>query len=128
MKHPYVIILEKLYADLSRGDLSAVLNACAEDMTFQVPGRSSLAGKYTRHTFSDLATKWKTLSSGTVQIEIHDILASDQHAVVLCSDRLEINGKKHEYRVAHIWRFQNAKPVAWYEYPRDLYAFDEIWK
>lgn len=128
MKHPHVLILEKIYADFGKGDLQAVLAACADEMTFQVPGKSALAGKYTRATFPTFAMKLKELSGGTAQTEVHDILASEQHAVVLCSDRLQRAGKTLEYRTAHIWRFQAGKPVAWYEYPRDLYAFDDIWK
>lgn len=127
MKHPHILVLEKLYSDFGKGDIPSVLAACADEMTFQVPGKSRLSGKYTRETFPQFATKLHELSHGTVKIEVHDILASDQHAVALCSDRLQKLGKTFEYRTAHVWRFQNGKPVAWYEYPRDLYVYDEIW-
>ena len=26
-----------------------------------------------------------------------------------------------------LWRFENGKPLAGYEYPRDLYQFDAFW-
>jgi hypothetical protein len=28
---------------------------------------------------------------------------------------------------AQVWRIENGKPVAWYEYVRDGYQFDAIW-
>jgi ketosteroid isomerase-like protein len=128
MKHPNTLILEKLYSDFSQGNLQGVLDACSDSITFQVPGKSQLAGKYTKNNFiQDFALKLKELSEGTFQLEVHDILASDLHAAVLATNRLKRGGKTVELRTVHIWRFEGTKPLAWYEYPRDLYQFDAIW-
>ena len=67
------------------------------------------------------------LSGGTLKVEVHDILATDRYAVVLASDHLVRDGKNIQLRTAHVWRFENGRPVAWYEYPRDLYQYDAIW-
>jgi ketosteroid isomerase-like protein len=128
MKHDHARILEQLYADFLKGDIEAFLAACSEKMTFQVPGKSRLAGKYDRATFkSGFAQKLSELSGNTHKLEVHDILASDVHAVALTSSSLMKDGTKIEYRSAHVWRFENGKPVAWYAYPRDLYQFDSCW-
>ena len=66
-------------------------------------------------------------SGGTLKVEIHDILASDRHAVALTSVKFLKNGQAVEYRSAQVWRIENGKPVAWYEYLRDSYQFDAIW-
>ena len=125
--HANAKILEKLYQDFAKGDLKAVLAVCADEVTFQVSGKSKLAGKYTKANFTEFATKMHEISGGTLQVEVHDILASDRHAVVLASDHLQKNGEKIQMRTAHIWRFENGKPVAWYEYPRDMYQYDKVW-
>lgn len=128
MTHPHSQLLEKLYADFSKGDLRAVLDACSDQMTFQVPGKSPLAGKYDKKTFvPGFAAKLQELSGGTLQLEVHDIMASDRHAVALATAKLTRGGKTLEYRTVHVWRFEGGKPVAWYEYPRDLYQHDAIW-
>ena len=128
MKHPNAVILEKLYSDFSKGDLEAVMSICTDQMTFQVPGKSKLAGKYNKSNFvPGFVMKLQELSGGTFSIEVHDILASDQHAAVLATDRVVRSGQTVEFRTVHIWRFEKGKPVAWYEYPRDLYQFDAIW-
>lgn len=128
MKHPNVTLLEKLYQDFSKGDLQAVLAACGDQITFQVPGKSKLAGKYTKANFGqDFAMKLLELSGGTFKVEVHDILTSDLHATVLATDRLIREGKTIELRTVHVWRFEAGKPIAWYEYPRDLYQFDAVW-
>ena len=128
MKHAHTIVLEKLYIDFKNGDFKSVIGACANEMTFQVPGKSRLAGKYSKEKFvSDFVPKLQELSGGTFKIEVHDILASERHAVVLASSTLNRGGETIQLRTAHVWRFENGKPVAWYEYPRDLYQFDFTW-
>lgn len=128
MAHAHATLLEKLYSDFSKGDYQAMLDACSDQITFQVPGKSPLSGKYTKSNFvSDFVMNLLERSNKTLKIEVHDILASDRHAVVLASDHLVRDGKTVEYRAAHVWRFEGGKPVAWYEYPRDLYQYDAIW-
>ena len=128
MKNQKIAVLEKLYADFAKSDFESVLGHCAEGITFQVAGKSKLAGKYTRANFvKEFAGKLMEFSGGTFALEIHDILASDQHAAVLTSEKVSRGGKVSEYRTVHIWRFEGDKPLAWYSYPRDLYAFDLVW-
>ena len=128
MKHPNASVLEKIYADFTKGDLPAILSACADNMTFNVAGKSKLAGKYTKdNAIPGFFTQLSALSGGTLQVEVHDILASDRHGVVLCTDTVMKNGDKVQLRTVHVWRFEAGKPVAWYEYPRDMYQYDAVW-
>ena len=127
MKHPNAILLEKIYADFAKGDLDSMLAACADNITFQLAGKSRLAGKFTKADFaSKFVAPLQELTNGTLQIDVHDILASDRHGVVLASDLFTRKGEKVQLRTVHVWRFENGKPVAWYEYPRDLYQFDAL--
>ena len=125
--HPNVATLTRFYAALARGDVSAMLAPCDETVTFQVPGRSRLAGKYDRAGFAALVGKLRALGDGTFTPDIHDITATDAHGMVLMTNTVTRHGTKHEYRSVHVWRIQEGKPIAWYEYPRDLYQFDAIW-
>lgn len=127
MKHPNTLNLEKIYADFLKNDIQALLISCGEAITFQVPGKSRLAGKYNRNTFPDLITKLHELSEGSYKLELHDVLASEQHGAVLVTEKLMRDGKPVEFRMVHIWRFESGKPIAWYAYPRDLYQFDAAW-
>jgi hypothetical protein len=128
MKHSHVVTLEKAYSSLVRGDVQGFLNLCSESMTFQIQGKSKLAGKMTRANFEkDYFAKIQELSGGTFRMELHDILASDLHATVLMTCKLTRAGKEHEYRSVHVWRWDADKPLAGYEYPRDLYQYDAIW-
>jgi ketosteroid isomerase-like protein len=125
--HPNIETLTKFYAAFARGEVGAMLAVCGDAMTFQVPGKSRLAGKYDRATFGALIDTMRALGDGTFTSDIHDITATDAHGMVLMTNTVTRDGKKHEYRAVHVWRLQGGKPIAWYEYPRDLYQFDAIW-
>lgn len=125
--HPNVETLTRFYAALAKGDVSAMLALCADPMTFQVPGRSKLAGKYDRTTFASLIARMRALGDGTFASDVHDITATDAHGLVLMTNTVTRQGQQHEYRTVHVWRLQGGRPIAWYEYPRDLYQYDAIW-
>ncbi|CAM6054056.1 unnamed protein product [Sphagnum tenellum] len=128
MKHPNILLLEKIYSDFAKNDLDAVLAACANQITFQVPGKSKLSGKFDKKTFGPgVITPLQELSGGTFKMEVHDILASDRHGLVLVTHQLVRDNKTIELRAVHVWRIEAGRLVAWYEYPRDLYQFDLIW-
>lgn len=127
MIHPNAVVLNKIYADFSKNDYKSLFAACADEMTFQVAGKSKLAGKFTNDTFEqNYITPMMEMTGNTLKLEVHDILASDRHAVALASQTMVRDGKTVQMRTVHVWRFDNGKPVAWYEYPRDLYAYDAL--
>lgn len=125
--HPNVEVLKRFYAAFAKGDVAGMLAECGDAVTFQLAGKSPLAGKYDRKTFGALIEKVAALSGGTFKADLHDITATDQHGMVLMTNSLERGGKRHEYRAVHVWRLQGGKPIAWYDYPRDLYQHDAIW-
>ena len=124
MKHPNAAVLEKLYADFGSGQFDKMLAACADNATFQIAGKSQLAGKFTKADFvARYAAKVKELSN----FEVHDIMASDRHGIALTSSTFTKGAEKATSRTVHVWRFENGRPVAFYEYPRDMYQFDALW-
>jgi ketosteroid isomerase-like protein len=124
MKHPNATVLEKLYADFSKGKFDEVLAACADNVTFQIAGRSRLAGKFTK---ADFVEKYASKINELGTFEVHDIMASDRHGIALTSSAFLRAGDKAQTRTVHVWRFENGQPVAFYEYPRDMYQFDSLW-
>ena len=128
MNQTHAETLTKIYSHYAEGNYQALLGICSDAFTFQVSGKSKLAGKYKKDNFEiGFMNLMNSLSKGTYQLHVHDILASDLHGTVLGTIELQVNGKKIEIRTVHVWRFENGKPVAAYEYPRDLYAYDEAW-
>jgi ketosteroid isomerase-like protein len=121
-------LLTEAYSSFAQGDWQKFLKQFPDSMTFQVAGKSKLAGKLTKETFSTrYGQMLQELSNGTFKVEIHDVMTTDRHATVLMTCKLSRSGKSYELRSVHVWRTENGIPIAGYEYPRDLYQFDEAW-
>ncbi len=120
--------LEKFYSELANGNPTAAATALPENISFAVAGKSSVAGKYNKQTFfSEYLMKLRELSGGELKMEIHDILGSDRHATALLTYSVTRDGTTTQVRSVHVWRAENGKLAAGYEYPRDMYQFDLIW-
>lgn len=126
MNESNLALLQKIYSRLAEKDSKGALALCSKDLSFQLAGKSKLAGK---HLGESIASAWleKTWSDPSFRFEVHDILASDRHGIVLASSYVTRAGKEVQMRLVHVWRMENGSPVAWYEYPRDLYQFDALW-
>jgi ketosteroid isomerase-like protein len=128
MPHPNEALLRKAYADFARGDLEAYLSVCVDDFTFSVPGQNKMTGSYKgREQFFQLAGKVMELTGGAFEEEVHDVLANDEHGVVLAIHRFNRDGGAKEYRTAHIYEIRDGKLVECWEQPQDPAALDDAW-
>ena len=65
MAHPLEAIIQEAYAAFGRGDVDGYLHACMEDFSFNVPGRSAVAGTYRgKEGLYELARKAVELTGG----------------------------------------------------------------
>ena len=127
--HPNAVTLSKIYSAFTEKNYERMLAELSDSVTFQVSGKSPLAGKFTKATFVEgFAQKLHELSKNTFEFNVHDILASDLHGTVLATVKLMKNEKLIELRTVHVWRFEKGLPIAGYEYTRDLYQYDAAWE
>jgi len=121
-------MIREAYAAFGRGDLDGYLQACTPDFAFHVPGHGGIAGHYVgREGLYDLAAKAMSVTSGTFQEEVEDVLANDSHAVVLARHRFSRDGTSRDYRTAHVYEIREGKLATCFEQPRDPAAFDDAW-
>lgn len=124
----YEEAIRKLYDDFSHGDLEAVLEACADDITFHVPGVNQLSGNYGKSEFVTLIGKVAQITNGTFREEVLDVMIGNAHAAVLLHHKLERDGETRGYLTLHLWEMAEGRLTNWWEYPRDLTVFDDVWK
>ena len=112
----------------ARGDLAALDDLFADDIDWHVPGRSPLAGDYhgKQEVYGFLA-KTQELSGGTFRLEVHDVLASDDHVVVLTIGHAERGGTSFTNPGVQVVHFRDGKLAESWFHPLDQYAVDEFW-
>ena len=128
MTHTLEGIIREAYAAFSRGDIDGYLRPCAEDFAFHVPGHGGIAGKYVgKQGLYDLASKAMSITGGTFHEEVEDVLANDDHAVVLARHRFTRDNSLKDYRTAHVYEIRDGKLAQCFEQPRDPASFDDAW-
>jgi ketosteroid isomerase-like protein len=127
--HPNEDLMREGFAAFGRGDLDALQSQFfAEDIRWHFPGRSPFGGD-----FEGVAEviKWLSrsfeASDGTISLELHDVVANDEHAVALFTARAQRAGKHLEDNTVQVAHIRDGKETEVWFYPADLYATDEFW-
>ena len=127
MAHPNEDLVREGTAAFERGDMDAAQKQWAEDIRMHIPGRGLLAGDYqgieqVRQFYARLAE----LTGGTVSVELHDVLANDEHAVQLLTARGERAGKQLNDNMVVVYHIRNGRVTEMWTQVTDLYAYDEF--
>jgi ketosteroid isomerase-like protein len=128
MAHANEELLRRGYDAFAKGDIPTVMGLFDENIVWHVGGRSPLAGDYKGHEeVMGFFGKIVELSGGTFSIELHDVLANDEHAVALVRARAERNGRRLDTTEVDVFHVSNGKVTEFWAAPTDLYAEDEFW-
>jgi len=128
MAHPNEELARESAAAFQRGDLEALRNKYfAADIRWHVPGRGPLAGTY-EGVDEVLAVFGRLfeLTNGTYTVEVHDVLANDEHAVTLLGQRAERGGSVLTDNAIVVSHIRDGKLAEVWTVQTDLYASDEL--
>jgi hypothetical protein len=127
-EHPNVELVRRGYAAFAAGDMATVSELFADDIVWHWPGRSALSGDHVgkEAVFRMFA---KLAEMAVLRQEIHDVLANDEHAVVLVRNHAErSDGRTFDDRQAHVWHVRDGKAVeCWMMGEGDQAAADAFW-
>jgi uncharacterized protein len=105
--HPNAEAVRKGYAAFAAGDMETVAALLADDIAWHESGNSPISGDFAGRdaVFGNLA-RLAEVTGGTFGQEIHDLLANDEHAVVLIEQWWE---QPHPFRGkgVHVWHVKD---------------------
>jgi uncharacterized protein len=122
MPHSNEQVIRRAYAAINRGDLAAFAAEFTDDATWhgsdgQISGAKEIA---------ELVVGLREAAGGTLRIELHDVLANDDHAVVLQVTRAERDGRSLVDRVVYVFHLRDDKITeAWFN--GDPRVQDDFW-
>ena len=103
MTQPTEDLIQAFNAAFGRGDLGVMQQFVAHDIVWHLAGTGPLAGEYQGLAqVTGMFGKIHELSGGTVQHELHDVLASNDHVVVLATLRAQRAGKQLQDNIVHV--------------------------
>jgi uncharacterized protein len=127
MPHTNEETLRKLYDALGRGDVPAVLELFTDDVRFHVSGRSQVSGEYVgKSEILGFLGKLMELSGGTFRIQVLDVLANDEHGVVLTRETAQHDGRVLDNHAVHVWDMREGACSRFRAYNEEVW--DRFWQ
>lgn len=128
MAHPNEDLVRRGFAAFGTGDLATLGELFADDIVWHAGGRSPISGDYKGKDevfgfFAQLAER----SGGTFRVDIHDLLANDEHVVALTKATGQRQGKTLTDSGAQVFHVHGGKVTEQWYHPGDPYASDEFW-
>jgi len=115
------------YAAFATGDFAVLTDLFAEDLVWHVGGRSQLAGEYRgRDAVFAFFGKLMEVTEGSFHLDVHAVLADDEHAVALVVNTMSRGGQSITGNAAHVFHMRDGKVVEYWDAETDQYAFDEL--
>lgn len=136
MTHPNRELLSSAYDDFIKGGIGAVINQFDDGIRWHIGGRNRFSRDWNgKYEVSEFFRQLMDLTLGTFELEVHDVLASDEHAVVLVRERARRDGRVHDMNTVHVWMVRDRWSerggrdgvlLEFWRYPEDTYADDEF--
>jgi ketosteroid isomerase-like protein len=128
LAHPNEDLVRRGYEAFATGDMATLNELFADDIVWHAPGRNELAGTYRGkdEVFANLQKNME-LTGGTFKLDIHAILADDEHAVTLLRASGEREGKALNDNTVQVFHIKDGKVTESWLHPSDAYASDEFW-
>lgn len=119
-QHANVQRSRRAYEAFGKGDMETVGKLLADDVVWHVGGNNPLSGEYRgKDAVFGFFGKLMEVTGGTFKLEVHDILANDDHSVTMVRETAEKGGKKLDRRAVHVTHPDSEGRV------KEFWAFDE---
>jgi ketosteroid isomerase-like protein len=103
-EHPNVGRIRDGYRAFAAGDAEGAMKLFHPDILWHVPGDTPLSGEYKGvGEVAQFFMKLQERSGGTFKIDVHDILANDEHAVALVQVTAQRKGRTLDEHVVHVY-------------------------
>jgi uncharacterized protein len=127
-EHPNVALTRRGYDAFAKADLATMAEVIADDVTWHVLGVGPLSGTYHGRDevfgfFGRLAEE----TGGTFRLDVHDVLANDEHAVALCTLSASRGSKSVEFPVANVSHIRDGKVTEFWTATTDPQASIDFW-
>jgi ketosteroid isomerase-like protein len=126
-EHPNAQIAREAFDAMARGDVDWLQAHMHPDVVFHQGGRFPTAGTYEgRDAVFGHMMEFFALVDFSMKIAVHDIAATDDHAVSLVQVSIDYQGRHLDFDEAHVWHIRDGVATEMWGVPKDPYAVDEF--
>ena len=126
-EHPNAELLRRGYAAYAAGDMETIDGLFADDIAWHNPGNNPLSGDlHGKEAVFAFFGKLMELTGGTARLDIHDVIANDEHAVALVLSHVERGGRAIDSKAVHVWHVKDGKATEFWSYDEQSAALDDL--
>ena len=126
--HPNAELFRRGYGAFQSGDLETVRTLFADDIVWHIGGRNHFSRDYAgADNVLALFAENFTETDGTFGVDVHDILADDDHAVALATVRGRKGDKTLNDRYTHVVHIAGGEVVESWIFQENQHEVDEFW-
>jgi ketosteroid isomerase-like protein len=127
MAHPNEEVARSATEALSKGDMEGFLSHHMDDVVVHFPGRGAMAGDHRgKDGVARMFQQQMQILDAPPEIESHDILANDDHAVILNKIRASRGGRTQEQDQVVVMHIKGGKITEVWLHFSDQQALDEF--
>jgi ketosteroid isomerase-like protein len=128
-EHPNIAILRRGYDAFATGDVGTVSELIAPDAVWHVGGHHPFSGEYKgRDRVLGFFASLIQDTEGTLAFEVHDVLANDDHAIVLVQEKAQRKGRRLNTREVHVYHVDGeGRATEFWEFTEDQVSYDAFW-
>ncbi|HKR99858.1 MAG TPA: nuclear transport factor 2 family protein [Candidatus Dormibacteraeota bacterium] len=125
--HPNAALFRQGYEAFGRGDLDTLRQTFDPNIVWHVSGRSRFSGdkRGVDETLAFFGQLFQE-SGGTFKLDVHDVVANDEHAVAIVTSHIEKGGRSADSKAAHIVHIRDGKLTESWFFAEDPDTFDEL--
>ena len=125
--HPNAALIRNMVASFNSGDIEQMVGMLSDDIEWHEIGRAEpIVGK------AALGERFGMGSDAPPPYEItgetHDVIANDDHTIVLAKAHATKDGRTFDYKVAEIYHMKDGKITARWAFSDDTAAINEFFQ
>ena len=127
MAHPNEELVRRGFDAFATGDVDTLRELLDQDAVWHAPGRNPVAGDHQGvDAILGFFARTMEVTGGTFRVEVHDVIANDEHAVAIYVSRGQREGRTLDNKNVLVSHIRNGRLVEAWQLSEDQYAADEF--
>jgi ketosteroid isomerase-like protein len=126
-EHPNAQIARRSLEAFQHGDLDTGFADLTDDVAWHVPGTNRFSGRFDGKPAVAARSRRMAEAGVTTRLEIHDVVANDEHVVALVHVHVEISGgRRYDQPQVNVMHLRDGKIAEFWIMNQDQAVLDEL--
>jgi uncharacterized protein len=126
-EHANAELVRRGHAAFAKGDMQTLADLMADEVTWHVSGGPLTGIYHGRNEVFGFFARLAEETGGTFRLEVHDVLANDEHGVALCTLSASRGNRSVDLPVVNVSHLSEGKITEFWTANADPQAYLDFW-